>query len=334
MLSKRQAKGDGAASAIRYLETQLDTIGDAYTMAITAYALALGDSGLSGQANDRLTSMSIREQGGTYWAIEGGAFNNAVETTGYAVLALLERGDRIAASGPARWLVTQRNAFGGFDSTQDTVVGLQALIQFATHSKSQVDMTVTLTSGEWVKTVSINETNADVVQTLVLSVGEPIRLSAQGKGEVVAQVVQRFNRPEVDDQPVEMFQIDVGYSAGRIEVNDRITVTADVRFTPHIDIEAGMVVLDISVPTGFAPAVETIEAVAEGSPKVKRYDIAGRKVVFYVEDMLPGQELKLEFEAVALYPVKAQPVASQVYSYYNPHWRGETLGRSVTVEQN
>ena len=88
------------------------------------------------------------------------------------------------------------------------------------------------------------------------------------------------------------------------------------------------------MPTGFAPAVETIEAVAEGSPKVKRYDIAGRKVVFYVEDMLPGQELKLKFEAVALYPVKAQPVASQVYSYYNPHWRGETLGRSVTVEQN
>ena len=327
-------EGDGAASAIRYLETQLDAIGDAYTMAITAYALALGDSGLSGQANDRLTSMAVREQGGTYWAIEGGAVNNAVETTGYAVLALLERGDRIAASGPARWLVTQRNAFGGFDSTQDTVVGLQALIHFATHSKSQVDMTVTLTSGEWVKTVSINETNADVVQTLVLPVGEPIRLSAQGKGEVVAQVVQRFNRPEVDDQPVEMFRIDVGYSAGRIEVNDRITVTADVRFTPHIDIEAGMVVLDISVPTGFAPAVETIKAAAEGSLKVKRYDIAGRKVVFYVEVMLPGQELKLEFEAVALYPVKAQPVASQVYSYYNPHWRGETLGRSVTVEQN
>ena len=325
----------GAASAIRYLESRLDTIDDAYTLAITAYALALGDSGQAGLANDRLMSMAIQEDGGVYWAMEGGAgINNAVETTGYAVLALLERGDRIAASGPARWLVTQRNAFGGFDSTQDTVVGLQALIQFATHSRSEVDMTVTLTSGEWEKTVAINETNADVVQTLVLPVGETIRVSARGSGEVVAQVVQRFNRPEVDDQPVEMFRIDVGYSADRIEVNDRITVTADVRFTPPVDIEAGMVVLDISVPTGFAPVVETIEALVEGSPKVKRYDIAGRKVVLYVEDMLPGEGLSLEFEAVALYPVKAQPVASQVYSYYNPHWRGETLGQSVTVEDS
>ena len=325
----------GAASAIRYLESRLHTIDDAYTLAITAYALALGDSGHVGQANDRLMSMAFREEDGAYWAMEGGAgINNAVETTGYAVLALLERGDRLAGSGPARWLVTQRNAFGGFDSTQDTVVGLHALIQFATHSRSEVDMTVTLTSGEWEKTVSINETNADVVQTLVLPVGEPIRVSARGKGEVVAQAVQRFNRPEVDDQPVEMFQIDVGYSADRIEVNDRITVTADVRFTPHVDIKAGMVVLDISVPTGFAPAVETIEALVEGSPKVKRYDVAGRKVVLYVEDMLPGEGLSLEFEAVALYPVKAQPVASQVYSYYNPHWRGETLGQSVTVEDS
>ena len=138
----------GAASAIRYLESRLDTIDDAYTLAITAYALTLGDSGQAGPANDRLMSMAIQEDDGAFWALEGGAgINNAVETTGYAVLALLERGDRIAASGPARWLVTQRNAFGGFDSTQDTVVGLQALIQFATHSRSEVDMTVTLTSG-------------------------------------------------------------------------------------------------------------------------------------------------------------------------------------------
>ena len=304
-------------------------------MAITAYALALGDSGQAERANERLTRIAIREEGGAYWAIEGGSgINNAVETTGYAVLALLERGDRLAASGPARWLVTQRNAFGGFDSTQDTVVGLQALIRFATQSGPQVDITVTLTSGEWEKTVSINQTNADVVQTLVLPVGDPIRLSARGKGEVIAQVVQRFSRSEVDDQPVEMFQIDVGYSADRIEVNDRIMVTADVRFTPPINIGAGMVVLDISVPTGFAPVAETIEALVEGSTKVKRYDIAGRKIVLYVEDMLPGEELSLEFEAVALYPVKAQPVASQVYSYYNPRWRGETLGQSVTVEDN
>ena len=55
----------------------------------------------------------------------------AVETTGYAALALLERGDMISASNAGRWLVNQRNAYGGYGSTQDTVVGLQALTRFA-----------------------------------------------------------------------------------------------------------------------------------------------------------------------------------------------------------
>ena len=62
----------GAASAIRYLESRLDTIDDAYTLAITAYALALGDSGQAERANERLTRIAIREEGGAYWAIEGG----------------------------------------------------------------------------------------------------------------------------------------------------------------------------------------------------------------------------------------------------------------------
>ena len=40
---------------------------------------------------------------------------------------LLEHGDQLNASRGARWLVGQRNASGGFGSTQDTVVGLHAL---------------------------------------------------------------------------------------------------------------------------------------------------------------------------------------------------------------
>ena len=324
----------GALSAIGYLERQLDAIDDSYTMAITAYALALGGSDRAGPAIDRLTSMAIDDENGLHWsaAAEETGSSTAVETTGYAILALIEHGDRIAAGGAARWLVSQRNAFGGFGSTQDTVVGLQALIRFAAQSRLDADMTVTLTSGQWAKTVTIDETNADVVQILDVPVGQPIRISAEGKGEVVAQVVRRFNRPEVDLQPVEMFRIDVGYSADHIEVDDRITVSADVRFTPPTAVESGMVVLDISVPTGFAAVLETVEAVVDGNPKVKRYDIAGRKVVFYIEDLLPNESLRLEFDALALYPVKAQPVISQVYSYYNPHWRGETLGAGVTVE--
>ena len=329
-------------AAVRYLEDQLERIGDPYTMAIVAYALALADSGSAGDAHQKLMSMSIQDENGLRWGdspaaakrkpTPGAGSNTAVETTGYATLALMQYDDRANAARAARWLVSQRNAFGGFGSTQDTVVGLQALIEFAAAAKFDVDMAVTLRSGDWTKVVRVNEANADVVQILDVPIGRSLRMSAEGSGEVLAQVVRRFNRPEVDRPQTEMFRIDVGYSTDRIEVDDLITVTAEVEFTPPVPLEAGMVVLDVSIPTGFAPVAETVKALVEEDPRIKRYEVAGRKVILYIEDLLPDRPMRMQFEAVALYPVRAQPVVSQVYSYYTPGWKGESLGRSVTVD--
>jgi len=39
----------------------------------------------------------------------------------------------------------------------------------------------------------------------------------------------------------------------------------------------------------------------------------------------------LSFQVKAAYPVRAKGVSSQVYSYYKPDIRGETLGENVTV---
>ncbi len=330
-----------AAAALPYLEHHLDSIDDPYTMAIVAYALALGDSDRADDAHARLVTMAIEDEKGLHWGAGSQDLANgrlgrpqsyaAVETTGYATLALLEQGYFTAASNAARWLVSQRNAFGGFGSTQDTVVGLQALIASASLAGTDINMTVTLTSGDWEKTVDVNETNFDVVQILDVPVGANLELSADGSGVVVAQVVRRFYRPEVDPQAIEMFTISVDYSYGDIEVDDLLAVSVSVQFTPSDPVSAGMVVVDVAVPTGFAPSAGTVRALMEEHPRLKRSDIAGRNVILYIDDMAPGESLHLFFEAVALYPVRAQPVTSQVYSYYNPEWRAETLGRSVTV---
>jgi len=92
-----------------------------------------------------------------------------------------------------------------------------------------------------------------------------------------------------------------------------------------------MVVIDVSVPTGFAPVTETIIQAKEKEAKIKRYEIAGRKVIFYIENMLPGEKISFGFQVKALYPVKAKGVASDAYSYYKPEIRGETLGQDMTV---
>ena len=59
-----------------------------------------------------------------------------------------------------------------------------------------------MTSGDWNKGVKIDSTNADVVQVLDVPIGEDIQIVAEGSGDVVVQVVHRFNRPEAEIQPI------------------------------------------------------------------------------------------------------------------------------------
>ncbi len=94
---------------------------------------------------------------------------------------------------------------------------------------------------------------------------------------------------------------------------------------------AEMSVLDISVPTGFAPLRDSLEEAMSQNKKIKRFEIAGRKVIFYLDVLKPNESLSLSFKVKALYPVKAKGVVSTAYSYYKPDMKGENLGRDMVI---
>ena len=338
-----------ADRAMAYLEGRLEGMEDPYTAAITAYAMELAGSASRDDAHGKLMELVQMDGDAIYW---GGGVpgivpkyggrrppqSAAIETTGYALLALVERGDLVNAGRAAKWLAGQRNAYGGFGSTQDTVVGLQALTAFATESRGDVDATVTLRSGDWSAEMRIEAANADVLQTFEVPLPEfPVTVTSAGEGDVVVQHVLRYSVPETGAEAQEVFEIEVDYGTEHVAVDDLITVTASIRFNPPQvigtrGIMAGMVVLDVAVPTGFEPVRETIEALVERYEKLKRYEVAGRKVILYIEDMSPGEQLRYSFQARAKYPVRAKEVVSQVYSYYKPEQRGEALGGALVVE--
>jgi CD109 antigen len=333
----------GSAKAVDYLEGELDKIDDPYTMAITAYALELAQSEKRDAAHEKLMEMAQEDENGLHWGggaeilpqpkiyppIEQGR-STEIEATGYATLALIKHADAFNASRAAKWLVSQRNAYGGYGSTQDTVVTLQALTAYSTEGRADVDLTVSI-KGEGIdKKVRITQQNFDVLQMIEVPIGKQIEISATGKGEVIGQVVERFNLPEAEEGD-EILKVTVDYDVTQVEVDDLVTVSVKLEFNPPIPMEAGMVVLDVSVPTGFTPVTETIAQVLEKEKRIKRYEVAGRKVIFYIENMKPGDKLAFSFQVKALYPVKAKGVTSQAYSYYKPEIRGETLSKDITV---
>jgi CD109 antigen len=209
------------------------------------------------------------------------------------------------------------------------------LTEYAANSRSDADLTVTLKGNGVDKQLKINQSNFDVLQIVEVPVNDKIEMTVAGKGDAIGQVVRRFNEPAADTEPAaQMLKIDVQYDTTEVEVNDLVKVSVNLEFNPLPELnisEAGMIVVDISIPTGFEPVTETIAAITQEMDNIKRYDIAGRKVIFYVENMKPGEQIAFDFQARALYPVKAKGVTSTAYSYYKPDVKGEVLGPPVTV---
>jgi CD109 antigen len=334
-----------AGKAVDYLEGRLGDMDDAYTVALTAYALELGGSGKRDEAIRKLLDMAREDENGLYW---GDALrpmpeeqrtmpypvqqNSAtIETTGYATMALTLHGDTFNAARAAQWITAQRNSLGGFGSTQDTVVGIQALVAYQTGARADVDLTVSITGEGFRKDVRITPQNFDVLQVVQLPVDGDFELQTKGDGRAVGQVVRRFNMPAVERTEQEILEIEVDYDTTEVEVNDTLTVAARLTFNPPQPAEAGMVVLDISIPTGFAVVADTLEEALADDARLKRYEVAGRKVIFYIENLHQGESISLQFEARALYPVKASAVPSRAYSYYSPEISTQTDGRDVTV---
>jgi CD109 antigen len=354
-----EAGQSGAAQkAVSYLEGRLEATNDPYGLALVTYALELGGSDRREEALQKLLAAAISDDEGLHWSTgrgeprpyDQGAGGQAapqvappagemppidtmpildVEATGYGTLALLAGGDRLNAAEAAKWLAGRRNSQGGFGSTQDTVVALQALTEYAAASATDTDLTVTVTAGSVRKTIDVDPANFDVTQVIAVPAGVPVQVRAEGKGEALLQGVLRYNLAEAE-QMGSVFDISVDYGTEQVVVDDRVEVGVAIAFHPPEPVKAGMVVLDVSVPTGFAAVAESLDRLLE-EPKIKRYDTAGRKVIVYIEDMSPGETLSFSFQAQALYPVRAKAGVSSVYAYYTPEWRGETLAGALAV---
>jgi hypothetical protein len=91
-----------------------------------------------------------------------------------------------------------------------------------------------------------------------------------------------------------------------------------------------MLILDIAVPTGFLPVQSTLDEVVS-SGLATRVEVAGRKVIFYIDDLERGDELEIGFNIVALFPVKAKGGTSTAYSYYKPEVKAEARGQNFDV---
>merc|ERR1719510_1995747 len=101
------------------------------------------------------------------------------------VLNLLKKGQVAESLKIIKWLATQRNSYGGFKSTQDTMIAMQALAEYS-KIISQEDDNVLKACASY--TGSREVTNMVVMEIELLSGFEPITLEELKNNKLVKKV--------------------------------------------------------------------------------------------------------------------------------------------------
>ncbi|KAH3873335.1 hypothetical protein DPMN_036568 [Dreissena polymorpha] len=308
--------------AFAYLEGKVDGLTDTYEQAQVLYALQLAARPKADQLLAKLESKSIVDAGTKHWeraitattgtakpweSRKGAAVD--VELTSYVLLSLAIKADRQNGLQVLKWITAQRNAEGGFSSTQDTVVALQALAEMAALVFSEsFNLNVNIVGTGVSETLSITSFNARVLQTRELpkDVGE-VTITASGQGMALVQIEISYNIDE-DDQK-QSFELRV--SLQRETLND-----FDVRACAKwLDTgSSSMAVMELGTPSGFFPDVVSVLSV----PLQRRLELESKKVVLYFDEISSGDTCTtLTFHRSGMV-AGIQPVPVRIFDYYNP----------------
>jgi len=244
--------------------------------------------------------------------------SEAVEMTAYNVMSFVLRDEVPNALESVKWLARQRNSQGGFVSTQDTVVALQALSMYAQRvTKIPLKMTVDVTEKHEtvnkLNTFTLNEDNALLLQTQKLTqLPSKLVLDTVGAGCAMVQTVLRYNIPEV--------QQDNGFTItaqGNTNTVDDPSLTVCAAYTGTEE-QTGMVLIEVEMVTGWE-AVNPERLKNEVDSGVQRVEIDDKenKVVLYFDSM-PKTEKCIDLELKQVMDIEdAKDALVTIYDYYN-----------------
>ncbi|KAK4294086.1 hypothetical protein Pmani_033266 [Petrolisthes manimaculis] len=308
---------------VDFLASRLEEIEDFYSLAITSYALHMAGHPLKDAAFFKMEGMAKVQENEKWWESE--PVDKTVETTvdwrpldvegtGYCLLTYVNRGLTSDSIPIMRWLIRQRNQYGGFQSTQDTVVAMKGLAGLAEKlSAVNTQVNLRLIYGARGKNLQVNPGNTMLLQRIELpSDTKQVEISASGSGVAVVQVTYHYNvrvtgpRPAFSLDP----QLDITTDTNRLRL------TACTGFTGGN--ESNMAVMDVALPSGYIIDNDLIPGLYDYSGVKlveKKPDSSGVLVYF---DYLSEAEVCPTVAAYRVNKVAFQkPSVVRVYDYYD-----------------
>ncbi|NXC86718.1 CD109 protein, partial [Cercotrichas coryphoeus] len=322
-------------TATNFLEDKLEEgILDNYTLALVTYALSWAKSTRAKEALNMLNQRAERQGEFRFWVTPASEISDSwqprsidIELAAYALLSHFHQ-DRLAEGIPImKWLSHQRNHHGGFSSTQDTVVALQALSLFAAltaSSKTEMDITVTAPSLEMPEIFSIDTRNRFLLQAKEIPPAQQmtITVSAEGMGFAVFQLNVMYNTKHTDQrlrsvQNREAFDLNVDVKDDKDDKN-HLTLNVCTRyFGSGTAPSSGMVLMEVGLLSGFSVSPDFVPL----GNTVKKTEKDNGKVNLYL-DSLNETQVCVDIPAVRDFKVaNIQDASVTVFDYYEPRRR-------------
>ena len=243
--------------------------------------------------------------------------SEAVEMTAYMVMSHVLRSELPLAVDSVKWLGRQRNSQGGFVSTQDTVVALQALSLYSQRvsrleQKLNIDVERKRSARieEKLFSMELTEENSLLLRQERINSDLPVSLEVRGRGTgcALVQTVLRYNTPQV--RANNGFRLRARpANTNMMEVCAAYTGTRD---------KTGMVVVEVELLTGWR-ALSPERLTNEVEAQVQRVDMEeeDNMVILYFDEMTK-QETCVTLEVGQVTNIKNRKEAMiTVYDYYN-----------------
>ncbi|XP_032014868.1 alpha-2-macroglobulin-like protein 1 [Hylobates moloch] len=324
------------SQGLQCLKNSATSTTNLYTRALLAYVFSLaGEMDIRNILLKQLDQQAIISGESIHWSQKPTPSSNAspwsepaavdVELTAYALLAQLTKPSltqkEIAkASSIVSWLAKQRNAYGGFSSTQDTVVALQALAKYATTAympSEEINLAVKSTEN-FQRTFNIQSVNRLVFQQETLpNVPGMYTLEASGRGCVYVQTVLRYNI--LPPTNTKTFSLSVEIGKARCE---QPTLPRSLTLTVHTSYVGGrsssnMAIVEVKMLSGFSPMEGTNQLLLQ-QPLVKKVEFGTDTLNIYLDELIKNTQTYTFTISQSVLVTNLKPATIKVYDYYLP----------------
>ncbi|VDI12906.1 CD109 antigen [Mytilus galloprovincialis] len=320
---------DAVSFIIRILENRtLIAKNNQFELVFATYALTLVDARISRTLLRQIERYSSRKDGTKFWKLTDDAANMIqpyvrwtppktkvraldIEMTSYVLLIYNIRKDITNGVQVVKWLNKQKNPFGGFISTQDTVIAIQAITGFAEKTfVEQLNAVLTVKGDSWTgHTFTVDNTNSLVLHSVDAPRSiQQISIDCAGSGFLMSEVAVFFNVPEELRKPA--------FDLNTTVLNDSVLgFRLKLCFSWLRGGNSTMGYMEIALPTGMEADMESMNTTRTYGLYKKREASSDHLNLYF--DWITTKEMCVEINIDRVNLVaKQKPVPARLSEYY------------------